>query len=143
MFNFQVSEMDIPFLRIDYGIAQALLMAWKVPIKISEDQWRSFSESDLYHRVQKRKLEIAEEEEVIRKKKPANDENCVTVTNPNPPSEGQKPLVLFSGIQDPEPLKKMVGIYIVFNLYYYVRSWLHLSKMWSTSPIFCAQKLHQ
>ncbi|XP_022693062.1 PAX-interacting protein 1-like isoform X3 [Varroa jacobsoni] len=106
--KYQVSEMDIPFLRIDYGIAQALLMAWKVPIKISEDQWRSFSESDLYHRVQKRKLEIAEEEEVIRKKKPANDENCVTVTNPNPPSEGQKPLVLFSGIQDPEPLKKMI-----------------------------------
>ncbi|OQR67786.1 PAX-interacting protein 1-like [Tropilaelaps mercedesae] len=105
--KYQVSEMEIPFLRIDFGIAQPLLMAWKVPIRVTEEQWKNFSSSDLYQRVQKRKLELAEEE-AVRKKKPANDENCVTVTNPSPPPEGQRPLVLFSGLSDPEPLKKMV-----------------------------------
>lgn len=108
--HLQVSELEIPFLRIEYAIAQQLLAAWKVPIKVSDERWTAFSTSDLYKRVQKRKLEATDEEDEVsaKRKKLGNDENCVTVTNPSPPAEGQRPLVLFSGLPDTEPLKKMV-----------------------------------
>lgn len=103
----QVSEAEIPATRIDFGIAQPLLIAWKVPVRVTDQHWKKFSESDVSKKIQKRKKQLAERE-LSKKKKATNDENCVTVTNPNPPSEGQRPVVLFSGINDPEPLKRMV-----------------------------------